>query len=98
VGGIGGKCVSYVIYFFAYSSFLALPTLFLEDIFVLEEYRGQGIGKKMFDNCREIAKRANCGRIDFTVLKWNKPAQEFYEKNEAERMEWFFYRLVKEKF
>jgi hypothetical protein len=43
VGTIGGKCVSYVIYFYNYSSFLALPTLYLEDIFVLENYRKQGI-------------------------------------------------------
>ena len=44
IGKVGGKYVSYVIYFFTYSSFLALPTLFLEDIFVLEEYRRHGVG------------------------------------------------------
>ena len=98
IGKIGDKSISYVIYFFTYSTFLAMPTLCIEDIFVLEEYRGQGIGKKMFDNCREIAKRAKCGRIEFTVLKWNKTAQEFYEKNKAERLEWFLYRLAKENF
>ncbi len=98
IGKIGDKSVSYVIYFFTYSTFLAMPTLFIEDIFVLEECRGQGIGKKMFDYCREIAKRSKCGRIEFTVLKWNKTAQEFYEKNKAERLEWFLYRLAKENF
>ncbi len=46
IGKVGGKPVSYVIYFFTYSSFLALPTLFLEDIFVLEEYRRHGVGQK----------------------------------------------------
>jgi GNAT superfamily N-acetyltransferase len=75
-----------------------LPTLFLEDIFVLEKYRQQGIGKKMFDFLKEIAKREDCGRIEFTVLKWNKSAQEFYEKNRAKRLEWFLYRLVMENF
>ncbi len=98
VGKIGGKCVSYVIYFFTYSSFLALPTLFIEDIFVLEEYRGQGLGQRMFDRCRSIAKRRGCCRIEFTVLKWNRSAQEFYEKNKAKRLEWFIYRLVREDF
>jgi GNAT superfamily N-acetyltransferase len=98
IGEIGDKPVSYVIYFFTYSSFLALPTLFLEDIFVLEEYRRQGIGGKMFQFVKETAKREGCGRIEFTVLKWNQPAQEFYEKNKAQRLEWFFYRLVKEDF
>jgi GNAT superfamily N-acetyltransferase len=94
----GDKYVSYVIFLFTYSSFLALPTLFVEDIFVLEEYRLQGIGKKMFDFLKEIAKREGCGRIEFTVLKWNTSAQGFYEKNKAQRMEWFLYRLVKEDF
>jgi GNAT superfamily N-acetyltransferase len=98
IGKIGNKSVSYLIYFFTYSSFLALPTLYLEDIFVLEEYRRQGVGKKMFDYLKEIAKLEGCGRIEFTVLKWNKSAQEFYEKNKAKRMDWFLYRLVKEDF
>jgi GNAT superfamily N-acetyltransferase len=98
IGKLGDKYVSYVIFLFTYSSFLALPTLFIEDIFVLEEYRLQGIGKKMFEFIKEIAKREGCGRIEFTVLKWNKSAQGFYEKNKAQRMEWFLYRLVKEDF
>jgi len=98
IGKVGLKPVSYVIFFFTYSSFLALPTLFLEDIFVLEEYRRQGVGKSMFDFLKEIAKREGCGRIEFTVLKWNKLAQEFYEKNGAKRLEWFFYRVEKKDF
>ena len=98
IGKVGDKYVSYVIFFFTYSSFLALPTLFLEDIFVLEECRQKGVGKKMFDFLKEIAKREDCGRIEFTVLKWNKSAQEFYERNRAKRLGWFLYRLVKEDF
>ncbi len=97
-GKVGGKSVSYVIFFFTYSSFLAMPTLFLEDIFVLEQYRRKGVGQKMFDFLKETAKREGCGRIEFTVLKWNKSAQDFYEKNKAKRLEWYFYRLVKEDF
>ena len=98
IGKIGNKSVSYIIYFFTYSSFNALPILYLEDIFVLEEYRRQEVGKKMFDYLKEVALREGCCRIDFTVLKWNKSAQEFYEKNKAKRTEWFLYRLVKEDF
>jgi GNAT superfamily N-acetyltransferase len=98
IGKVGYKPVSYIIYFFTYSSFLALPTLFLEDIFVLEEHRRHGVGKKMFDFLKETAKREGCGRIEFTVLKWNKSAQEFYAKNGAQRLEWFFYRLAKKDF
>ncbi len=98
IGKINDKCVAYIIYFFTYSSFLASPTLFLEDIFVLEEYRGQGIGKKMFESCREIAESRGCGRIEFAVLTWNKKAQQFYESNKAERLDWFFYRLNRKNF
>jgi GNAT superfamily N-acetyltransferase len=93
-----GRYVGYIIYYFTYSSFLALPTLFIEDIFVLEEYRGRGVGEKMFSYLKQVAKREGCGRIEFTVLKWNKSAQEFYEKNGAKRLEWYFYRLTKEDF
>jgi len=98
VGKIGDKFVSYIIYFFTYSSFLGLPALYLEDIFVREEYRRQGVGKRMLDYLKEIAKREGCCRIEFTVLKWNKSAQEFYEKNKAKRVDWFLYRLVREDF
>jgi GNAT superfamily N-acetyltransferase len=98
IGKIGNKSVSYVIFFFTYSSFLAMPTLFLEDLFVLDEYRRQGVGKKMFDFLKETAKLEGCGRIEFTVLKWNKLAQEFYEKNGAQRLEWYLYRVEKKDF
>jgi GNAT superfamily N-acetyltransferase len=98
IGKIGDKYISYVIFYFTYSSFLALPTLFLEDIFVLEAYRRKGVGQKMFDFLKETAKREGCARIEFTVLKWNKSAQEFYERNKAQCLEWFLYRLVKEDF
>ena len=99
IGRIGKTPVTYVIYFFTYSSFLALPTLFLEDIFVLEQYRREGIGQTMFSFLKEKAKQEGCGRIEFTVLKWNKSAQGFYEKNKAKPLEeWFFYRLIKEDF
>jgi GNAT superfamily N-acetyltransferase len=76
-----------------------LPTLFLEDIYVREGYRQKGVGKMMFDFIKATAKREECGRIEFTVLTWNKLAQKFYEKNKAKCLEdWYFYRLVKEDF
>jgi GNAT superfamily N-acetyltransferase len=68
--------------------------LFLEDIYVLEEYRRQGIGGKLFDFCKSKAKENGCGRMEFTVLEWNKSAQKFYEEKKAQRLKWFFYRLA----
>jgi GNAT superfamily N-acetyltransferase len=93
-----GKYVGYAIYYFTYSSFLALPTLFIEDLFVLEKYRKHGIGEKMFTFLKQTAKRGGCGRIEFIVLDWNKSAHEFYEKNLAKRQPWYLYRLTKEGF
>ncbi len=88
------KAVAYALYFFTYSSFLARPTLYLEDIFVLEEFRGKKIGKKMFLNLVREAKRLECGRMEWAVLKWNKNATRFYEHLGAKRLEqWQYYRL-----
>ena len=93
IAKLNGKAVAYTIYFFNYSSFLALPTLYLEDIFVLEEHRKQGIGTRIFEFCVAAAKEHGCGRIEFCVLTWNEPAIKFYERNHAERLDWHFYRL-----
>ena len=67
VGELDNKAVAYVICLFTYSSFLALPTLFLEDLFVLESYRCKGIGQKMFDYCKQLAKSKGCGRMGFVL-------------------------------
>ena len=89
-----GREVGYMILLMTYSSFLAKPTLYIEDIFILKKNRKQGIGQKMFDFIKNLAKQRKCGRIEWTVLKWNKPAIKFYDKNKAEHMkEWLFYRL-----
>jgi len=93
LGRLGSNYVAYVIFYFTYSSFRALPTLYLEDIFVLEDYRRRGIGQAMLDFCVERARKEGCGRIEFTVLDWNKAAQRFYEKNNAQETEWSFYRM-----
>jgi GNAT superfamily N-acetyltransferase len=99
LGKVGERYVAYVIYFFTYSSFLALPTLYLEDLFVLQEYRHLGVGKTLFNFIKATAKQEGCGRIEFTVLTWNKSAQQFYAKNKAKCLEdWYFYRITKEDF
>lgn len=90
----GKEPVGYALYFYTYSSFLARPTFYLEDIFVLEEYRHKGIGRQLFLRCVEEAGRRGCGRIEFSVLTWNKNAINFYEKLGARRLdEWYYYRI-----
>lgn len=88
------KSVGYALYFFTYSSFLARQTLYLEDLFVEEEFRHKGIGKELFLACLKEAKKAKCGRMEWSVLTWNRNAIDFYEKIGARRLnEWYYYRL-----
>ena len=87
--------VGYAFYFYSYSTFLARPTLYLEDIFISENYRGYGIGEKLFLNLVKIAKQKKCGRVEWLVLDWNKNAIEFYNRLGAKEMkEWKFFRLT----
>lgn len=96
IGRLGGEPVGFITFFFTYSTFLARPTLYLEDIFVLEQYRGQGFGKYLFDFCRNEAGIRGCGRMDWMVLTWNEPSIRFYEKIGATRLGWYTYRLDRE--
>ena len=86
--------VGYSIVFETYSSFLARPTLYLEDIFVLPEFRGRGIGSALLQLCFQTARDRGCGRMEWACLDWNTKAQCVYEAVGARRLsEWYFYRL-----
>jgi len=89
----GGAAIGYITFYFTYSTFLARPTLYLEDIFVKKEYRGQGIGRQMVTFCRQIAQERGCGRMEWMVLDWNESAIRFYEKSGAQRLGWYVYRI-----
>lgn len=92
-----GRPVAYTITFDTYSSFLALPTLYLEDLFVLPEARRHGIGSAFFRFHAGEAARKGYGRMEWQVLDWNRLAIDFYEKLGARRMsDWLTYRLTAE--
>lgn len=92
-----GRAVAYTITCETYSSFLALPTLYLEDLFVLPEARRHGIGSAFFRFLAGEAVRGGYGRMEWVVLDWNQLAIGFYEKLGARRMsEWYTYRLTAE--
>jgi len=93
---LNDKYVGYMIFFMSYSSYLALPTLYLEDIFILEEYRRKGFGQKMFKFCIEKAKENNCGRMEWCAFNWNKTAHNFYKKIKANPLDKTYYRFTKE--
>jgi len=92
-----GEPIGYALYFFTYSSFLAKPTLYLEDIFVLERFRGLGVGKSLFLRCVKEAAQKGCGRMEWSVLNWNSKAIRFYKNLGAKRLdEWSVFRLDEE--
>ena len=92
---VDGVPVGYAIYLFTYSSFLARPTLYLDDIFVLPEQRRGGIGGCFFQSLLREARREKCGRMEWVVLDWNTPAHRFYRKLGAKPLDsWMTYRLV----
>jgi GNAT superfamily N-acetyltransferase len=91
----GGKPVGFALYFFTYSTFLARPTLYLEDLFVLPEERGTGAGKALLRALARIAVRRGCGRLEWAVLDWNRPAIGFYKRLGAKlRRQWILTRLT----
>ena len=86
--------VGFCLFFHNYSTFLAKPGIYLEDLFVKDTHRGKGYGKKMLQFLAQLALERNCGRLEWSVLDWNKPAIDFYEDLGAEAMkEWISFRI-----
>jgi GNAT superfamily N-acetyltransferase len=93
----GGRAAGYALVLETYSSFFALPTLYLEDIFVLPEFRGCGAGKALFRTMVREARDRGCGRMEWVVLDWNAHAQDFYRRHGAEPLnDWITMRLTRE--
>jgi GNAT superfamily N-acetyltransferase len=89
--------VGYAVFFESYSTFRASPTLYLEDIFVLPDFRRRGAGSALLRHCIQIARDRGCARMEWNCLDWNTKAQELYEKLGARRLsEWIYYRLERE--
>ena len=99
IARLGGKLVGYALYFHNYSTFLARPGMYLEDIFVLPEFRGKGFGRSLLVRLAQIARERNCGRLEWSVLGWNQPAIDFYRRMGATVMpDWRICRLTAEDF
>ena len=79
-----GEPAGYASFFYFYSTFLGRPALFLEDLFVLDKFRGKGIGKALLAAVAKLAIEEGCYGLRWEVLDWNRPAIEFYEKLGAE--------------
>ncbi len=89
-----GQPVGYAVYFFNYSTWLGKPGIYLEDLYVTPAQRGRGAGKALLKHVAAIAVQQGCGRYEWSVLDWNKPAIDFYEALGARPMsEWTIYRV-----
>lgn len=95
IGERDGLTAGYALFFETYSSFLARPTLYLEDLFVHPDHRKSGLGLALFRAVAAEAVRGECGRMEWSVLTWNQLAIDFYERLGAVPMEdWRTFRLT----
>ncbi len=97
IGELQGKPVCFALFFHNFSTFLGRAGIYLEDLFVLPEARGNGIGKTMLSYLANLAIERNCGRLEWSCLDWNEPSIKFYKKQGACAMdEWTVYRVCDE--
>ena len=92
-----GAVVGFALFFHNFSTFLGKPGIYLEDLFVAPERRGQGIGKALLAELARMAVERGCGRLEWAVLNWNEPSIRFYRALGAKPMdEWTVFRLTGE--
>jgi GNAT superfamily N-acetyltransferase len=99
IARIGDTPVGFALFFQSYSTFLARPGIYLEDVFVLPEHRGRGAGKALLARLAQIARERDCGRLEWSVLDWNSPAIELYQRLGATVMpDWRICRMTPTEF
>jgi GNAT superfamily N-acetyltransferase len=92
-----GQAIGFALFFHNFSTFLARPGMYLEDLFVLPDHRGRGVGRALLAHLAHIAVERGCGRLEWAVLNWNQEAIRFYERLGAHpNSEWTVYRLTGE--
>ena len=93
----GGIEVGFALFFHNFSTFLGRAGIYLEDLFVLPEYRGQGYGKALLKKLAAIAVERKCGRLEWSCLDWNQPSIDFYRSLGAIPLsDWTMYRVTKD--
>ena len=91
----GTKEVGFALFFHNFSTFLGKAGIYLEDLYVLPEYRGKGYGKGLLKKLARITLERGCGRLEWSCLDWNQPSIDFYLSLEAKPMtDWTVYRLT----
>jgi GNAT superfamily N-acetyltransferase len=91
---VGHEAVGFALFFTSFSTFLAKPCLYLEDLFVRPDQRKIGAGKALLKALAHLGVERDCGRIEWHVLDWNQLAIDFYDRQGARHMDdWYVYRL-----
>jgi GNAT superfamily N-acetyltransferase len=97
IAELDGEAVGFALFFHNFSTFLAQPGIYLEDLFVEAEHRGAGVGRALLERLASIALERECGRLEWAVLDWNKDAIGFYRRLGATpNDDWTVYRLTGE--
>ena len=92
-----GIPIGFALFFHSFSTFLARPGIYLEDLFVVPEHRGRGVGRTLLAHLARLAVERGCGRLEWAVLNWNRDAIGFYDRLGARpNSEWTVYRLAGE--
>lgn len=92
---VDGKEVGFALFFHNFSTFLGRAGIYLEDLYILPEFRNRGYGKAMLKKLAQIAVERGCGRLEWTCLDWNKPSIDFYISLGSMPMDdWTIYRLT----
>jgi GNAT superfamily N-acetyltransferase len=92
-----GQAIGFALFYHNFSTFLARPGMYLEDLFLLPDHRGRGVGRAVLAHLARIAVERGCGRLEWAVLNWNQEAVRFYERLGARpNSEWTVYRLTGE--
>ena len=95
VGYAGDEPVGFALFFHNYSTFLARPGMYLEDLFVLPAWRGHGYGRQLLAHLATLAVERGCGRLEWAVLDWNEPAIGFYKSLGAKPLhDWTVFRVT----
>ena len=95
IGEDDGEPFGFALFFHNYSTFLARPGVYLEDLYVRPELRGRGYGRALLARLAAVATERNCGRVEWAVLNWNEPAIRFYRSLGALPMDqWTVYRVT----
>ncbi len=90
-----GEALGFALFFHNFSTFVGLPGIYLEDLFVRPPHRGSGVGRALLEHLARVAVERGCGRLEWAVLDWNEPAIGFYQRLGAQANdEWTVYRLA----